>query len=262
MSWYWLIFADFPVPTTCPDPPKLEHGKYSLGVPSTFYAYGKHNDTVGIINPTGGVWISITKFEIEQLCFLKNTSWQFHHSSLQGLISGTKAVYSCKKASFTLMCKEFGGDEEGEWKRCNGEKISIVLFLISFNFLVFFCIFLQVQGGGVQPWLLCELNLASTGWTRMQGMSRRRMWRKRSIRVFHLKVKHLSFHVKVKLLSFSYQSETSQVVSFSSICATVITWNFANSFSFSYVMMSSFELCQISGSKFWSLPNIYYQRQF
>ena len=52
------VIADIyfiPVPTTCPDPPKLEHGKYQLGVPSTFYAYGKHNDTVGIINPTGGV---------------------------------------------------------------------------------------------------------------------------------------------------------------------------------------------------------------
>ena len=41
------------VPTSCPDPPKLENGKYQLGVPSTFYAYGKYNDTVGIINPTG-----------------------------------------------------------------------------------------------------------------------------------------------------------------------------------------------------------------
>ena len=46
-----------PVPTKCPDPPKLEHGKYQLGVPSTFYAYGKYNDTVGIINPTGGMII-------------------------------------------------------------------------------------------------------------------------------------------------------------------------------------------------------------
>ena len=46
-----------PVPTKCPDPPKLEHGKYQLGVPSTFYAYGKFNDTVGIINPTGGITI-------------------------------------------------------------------------------------------------------------------------------------------------------------------------------------------------------------
>jgi len=85
-----LVSILFPVSTTCPDPPKLEHGKYQLGVPSTFYAYGKHNDTVGIINPTG-----------------------------------TNAVYSCKGAGFTLMCKESEGDEEGGWKRCKGKEFSL-----------------------------------------------------------------------------------------------------------------------------------------
>jgi len=88
-----LVSILFPVPTTCPDPPKLENGKYQLGVPSTFYAYGKHNDTVGIINPTG-----------------------------------TTAVYSCKGDGFTLMCREFGGDKEGEWKRCKGEEFSLDCF--------------------------------------------------------------------------------------------------------------------------------------
>ena len=33
------------------------------------------------------------------------------------LISGTNAVYSCKKAGFTLMCKDLDSDEEGAWKR-------------------------------------------------------------------------------------------------------------------------------------------------
>ena len=38
------------------------------------------------------------------------------------LISGTNAVYSCKKAGFTLMCKDLDNDEAGAWKRCK-EKI-------------------------------------------------------------------------------------------------------------------------------------------
>ena len=216
------------MPTTCPDPPKLEHGKYQLGVPSTFYAYGKHNDTVGIINPTGGVWICQTKFEILSFChsiyFMALSSFK-----LARLISGTTAVYSCKKASFTLMCKNFGGDEEGEWKRCSGEKVQHC-----FVFFVFFDIFLQVQGGGVQPWLLCQLNLASTGWTRMQGMSRRRMWRKRSIWVFHLKVKHPKwshFHQFVENVShrkcYCFNMEFCKPI-FLFICNDVFLWIVSN----------------------------------
>jgi len=85
-----LVSILFPVPTKCPDPPKLEHGKYQLGVPSTFYAYGKYNDTVGIINPTG-----------------------------------TNAIYSCKEDGFTLMCKGDEGDNEGVWKRCKSDKFTI-----------------------------------------------------------------------------------------------------------------------------------------
>lgn len=88
-----IVSILFPVPTSCPDPPKLENGKYQLGVPSTFYAYGKYNDTVGIINPTG-----------------------------------TNAVYSCKKAGFTLMCKDLDNDEEGAWKRCKGEEFTMDCF--------------------------------------------------------------------------------------------------------------------------------------
>ena len=64
---------------------------------------------------------------------------------LARLISGTNAVYSCKRDGFTLMCKDFGGDEEGEWKRCNrgGNPHCFVFFYI---FVLFLHLFLGARG--------------------------------------------------------------------------------------------------------------------
>ena len=76
-----------PVPTKCPDPPKLEHGKYQLGVPSTFYAYGKYNDTVGIINPTGGITIfnlQDSKFNSRNKCDLQLQGRRLHADVQRG----------------------------------------------------------------------------------------------------------------------------------------------------------------------------------
>ena len=76
-----------PVPTKCPDPPKLEHGKYQLGVPSTFYAYGKFNDTVGIINPTGGITIlnlQDLKFNSRNKCDLQLQERRLHSDVQRG----------------------------------------------------------------------------------------------------------------------------------------------------------------------------------
>ena len=150
----------------------------------------------------------------------------------------------------SFFCLFIFCDEERGWKRCEGKmQINSTWLALSFGFFLlcncclfvclYFCLFvgctylLQVQGEGIQPGLFCQLHLASSSWTRVQGLSRRGMWRSWTVRVFHLKMKRQSFSSQNEPSEFFISKWNIRVISsrFNPFGGKVVG-NFVNYFSF------------------------------
>ena len=173
------------------------------------------------------------------------------------LISGTNAVYSCKKAGFTLMCKDLDNDEEGAWKRykekilskCLGNSTWLSSIANRFSFFEWsfllncvtsfwasnaklteasetFSFTFQVQGRRIHDGLFRQLHLASSSGTSMQGVSGGGLWWKWEIGV---KGKVISYHFMFP--NWKWKCCSGKIL-----------------FSVSCRFLSSFELCQILGS--------------